>query len=924
MVSPSNGSSGPAAVEPDADTPTRTGSRKRMPTRRSLQTGSTVGRYIVLERIGQGGMGVVFRAYDPRLQRELALKVVRPGSLGDAAQERLLREARAMARLSHPNVVAVYDVETGEDDGVVLAMELVPGSTLRAWLQQRRPWRAVVERFVEAGRGLAAAHAVGLLHRDFKPTNVLLGADGRARVSDFGLARASGSFSGSDLHNEPASRSPVSTSDGVAATLTDEGAVLGTLAYMPPEQHDAAELTEAVDQYAFCASLWHGLTGALPFDGRSEHALDRAKRDGAPAWPRGVAVPGHIVAALRRGLSPDPAARWSSMNELLHALRTESRARRWALLGAGAVVVGLAAWGGVTQLSASGQLCEQGRDQLATAWDDERRAAVDAGLLATGADHAPRVRDTVLVELDAYADAWVRAYDDSCAATHVRGDQSPAALDLRMTCLQRARGEAQHVVDLLAEADLAVLDGAYRLVDGLAPLERCSDLDALKNASPLPSDPQEAAAAERALAGVVRGRALAVAGRFDDAQAAVEHAVEELGDVEYPPASAEAAVLLARFAAKRGDTDEAIAALEAALADALATDQHAAATEAATQLVFFLGHVQRRHDVAEAYVAVAQGLVERPEASEVEKASFLNHRAALRSSQLRVDEAEADYRAALSIRERINGRDDPETILVRSNVAGVMVSRGKADEALTEIDAVVAASRAAWGDRHPQTLHEQTNLGFALQAAGRLEDAAAHLQRIVAIAEDVLPAAHPIVIGGLTYLALVEQQLEHHERTAELTGRVVELQAAKLGADHIEVARARMNHGRALNRAGRTAEAIELGRAALQRLEPELGADHPEVLEMARSLGIALHHAGRNDEALPYLERALAGGVARQAPPAELAGTRFNLAKVLWTLGHDRARARALAETAATDHRNAGPHKATAATEVERWLAGLQ
>ncbi len=164
------------------------------PSAEALGRGVAVGRYVVLDRIGAGGMGVVYAAYDPELDRRVALKLLRPDRFGgDAGRLRLLREAQALARLTHPNVVAVYDVGTF-GDRVFVAMELVEGETLRQWLRAEprspRPWREVLERFLPAGRGLAAAHAAGLVHRDFKPENVLLGRDGRARVVDFGLAKA--------------------------------------------------------------------------------------------------------------------------------------------------------------------------------------------------------------------------------------------------------------------------------------------------------------------------------------------------------------------------------------------------------------------------------------------------------------------------------------------------------------------------------------------------------------------------------------------------------------------------------------------------------------------------------------------------------------------------------------------------------------
>jgi serine/threonine protein kinase len=270
-------------------------------------------------------MGRVLRARDPRLQREVALKEVRHG-LGAVGRIRLVAEARAMARLSHPNVVGVYDVEE-QGDRLVLAMEYVAGTTLKAWLRaEPRGWRAVLARFVEAGRGLSAAHNVGLLHRDFKPSNVLVSDSGVAKVTDFGLARAEG-----------APLSGISTSedddDDDDERLTRPGMIMGTPWYMAPEQHRGEDLGPAADQYAFCVALWEALCGVAPFTRRKFVAQ---KHSGPPPWPK-RSVPRSIAKAVRRGLAAHPEKRWPSMELLLEALTIEDGPRRrpWLVAAAG-------------------------------------------------------------------------------------------------------------------------------------------------------------------------------------------------------------------------------------------------------------------------------------------------------------------------------------------------------------------------------------------------------------------------------------------------------------------------------------------------------------------------------------------------------------------------------------------------------------
>ena len=227
----------------------------------TLVPATRVDRFLILDKLGQGGMGTVYAAYDTLLDRKVAMKVVRPDRRtavgGVPPRERLLREAQAMARLRHPNVVAVLEVgELGDD--VYLTLELIEGQTLKAWLRAtRRPWRAVVDAFVAAGRGLAAAHAAGLVHRDFKPDNVLIGKDGRIQVADFGVV---------SMSHGP--REPTSSRDAAAGDSGDftfSGLRVGTPAYMAPEQHAGAVVDARADQFSFCVALWEGVFGERPF-----------------------------------------------------------------------------------------------------------------------------------------------------------------------------------------------------------------------------------------------------------------------------------------------------------------------------------------------------------------------------------------------------------------------------------------------------------------------------------------------------------------------------------------------------------------------------------------------------------------------------------------------------------------------------------
>jgi hypothetical protein len=292
-----------------------------------LPNGALLGRYVVTGCVGTGGMGVVYSARDPDLDRNIALKVLRPElSVEVRSRARLLGEARAMAQLSHPNVVPVYDVGM-LDDHVFIAMELVDGVTLRHKLDRGTPWRTVVQIYLQAARGLAAAHAAGLVHRDFKPDNVLYGTDGRIRVVDFGLVSA-------DPLDPIPPGSPLRASIG-AGIETTAGVVLGTPAFMAPEAMRGEVTDPRADQFSFCVALFHGLYGEYPHTGAT--LADRAEEiaRGVIKRPTGTPVPDRIYRILVHGLRAKPEDRYPSMEALVHALEHAVAPRRRRLLGLG-------------------------------------------------------------------------------------------------------------------------------------------------------------------------------------------------------------------------------------------------------------------------------------------------------------------------------------------------------------------------------------------------------------------------------------------------------------------------------------------------------------------------------------------------------------------------------------------------------------
>ena len=391
----------------------------------SKQEQVRVGRYQLLEQVGAGGMGIVWGAWDPELDRRVAIKLLH--ATHRAARERIVAEGQALAKLSHPNVVSIYDVGIIDED-VYLVMEWVRGETLREWAEKPHAAREILAVYRAAGEGLAAANRGGLVHRDFKPENAILGDDGRVRVLDFGLASA-------EVGHEP------------------DRAVAGTPRYMAPEQADGRALTVAVDQFAFAVALREAL---------------------------GDTVPGWIAAILTRATAPEPADRYASLDELLAQLARDPavRRRRYAIAGLAVVALG----GAVTVpllLARGADPCGGGDRRIAAAWNAERAEA-----LSTLGPLAPIARE----RFERFAHDWIGAERQACEATRVSGAQSEAMLDKRMLCLHRARAQLDAVVAAVASSDVEAKEQATDQLALLPDLAACADVITLGLQAPLPAD----------------------------------------------------------------------------------------------------------------------------------------------------------------------------------------------------------------------------------------------------------------------------------------------------------------------------------------------------------------------------------------------------------------------------------------------------
>jgi hypothetical protein len=487
-----------------ATAPISPGARSEPARHPAPELGATLGRYRIERTLGEGGMGVVHAAFDPDLERRVALKVLRDEDEAGDARQRLLREARAMARLTHPNVVSVYEVGsvTGRD---YVAMELVEGETLADWLRAApRDPDEIVAAFVAAGRGLAAAHAADLVHRDFKPHNVLRRGDGRICVTDFGLARGVEHVVTKSIAVKP----PPPPSDNTPSPLsglTATGSVLGTPAYMAPEQWDGGTVGPAADQFAFCVALWEALTGDRPFYGATLDELHAAVTRGAGTLDASH-VPRRLRAVLRRGLAANPRDRWPSMDALLAAIVSAERRPRIVLASVGAALaiaasVTFAALGHRASPHAAAPVdnCAAPARDPAAVWSPARAAALEKAGQAVGA-----------AELEADFTAWQKVRVAACHADAAVRPAKLACLDgvlARMDLAARALDGAKDapgadIGDLLVAPDVCARTPAPRLAlqptPGLDAVALATVEDA---ASTLPVTPARADALVAKVAG---------------------------------------------------------------------------------------------------------------------------------------------------------------------------------------------------------------------------------------------------------------------------------------------------------------------------------------------------------------------------------------------------------------------------------------
>ncbi|HEU0035600.1 MAG TPA: tetratricopeptide repeat protein [Kofleriaceae bacterium] len=939
--------------------------------------GEPIGRYVMMREHARGGMGVVAIAYDPELQRNVALKLLRPelsAELGADGHRRLREEARAMAKLDHENVVTVHDV--GEHAGqIFVAMELVDGVNLRLWLaQERRSWREIVRVCVRAGRGLAAAHRAGMVHRDFKPDNVLCGPGDRVRVTDFGLARGQG-----------------------VARLGDGTGLVGTPAYMAPEVWRHEPATARSDQWSFCVTLYEALYGARPFQGDGMDGLGAAIQRGQPTFPRSR-VPASISCAIARGLAHDPAARYPSIEALLRELSAGVRQPRRALIAAGVLGVVALAGGAAVALrpAAEDQTCRIPPSLLDGAWSTARASELETAFAATGRKHAPATAHHVRELLDRYAESWLAARTDACTATRVRGDQSEAVLDARVRCLDRRRDELAALTTALAHAKAADVDNAVQAAIALPPVEACS-ATGIQSDVPPPGDPVRAAQIGALDKELATARASLLVKHVDDATTRARSIVERARPLGYTPLLSRATRLLADLTIYMTDAAAAQKVLDDALAAASAAHDDRGVAEVWIDIVNFAAMQQSDGNRALELVKPAQAALMRADSPKELAAELLHARGVAYAQLGKYEEAAHDFEQSLATKpgqrsnmsigaalcnvelrlgrmkqahercrqvvsetEQLLGPEHPYLGFVLLDFGNVLMQE-RDPGARAMFERALGILRASVGERHVAYALTLNNLGMITARAGEYDTSRSYYEQAIAVFDAI---HHPELYSPVSNLGNLERELGHTAASRKLWERARDLAKATTGEDSDRYARALYSLGTlesddghddaaialyerslaiatkvygakspqaaepldglgfAYRAKGDCARALPYQRQSLAAYEEIYGAEHPHVAETLTSVGDCELTLG-DRQALEHLERALAiHDKFPASPPFEPAATRWTLARALDKLAGDRTRAIELAKAArALYAKSPEPEAKRGIAAIDKWLA---
>jgi eukaryotic-like serine/threonine-protein kinase len=886
----------------------------------ALAPGTRLGRYVIVGVLGQGGMGVVYAGHDPELDRRVALKLLARAGSGDAARVRTLREAQAMARLQHPNAVAIYDVGV-DDDRVWLAMELVQGVTLRQWLAQAdHGWRAGLEVMRAAARGLAAAHAAGLVHRDVKPENIMIGDDGRVRVMDFGLARAGESLA---ITQPDLGRSDTSV---LGSELTVAGSLLGTPTYMAPEGLVGGPTDARADIFSWAVTCWEVVYGERPFAGETLEELRKVVLAGKRrAPPAGGGLPAGLRRVLERALEADRRRRYASFAEILAALDAALRGQRWRVAGLAAGGLALALATGfaaqVMQTRATAERCAASGAAIAEVWGEAAATTVEAAFVATGQVGAAETFARTRPWLDAYANEWAAARESLCLA-EVHG---ASAVDDGLACLEERRASFEVLVgEVLAKAEPGTLTRAVISAARLPAVRMCLDAGWLARAPRRPDDPGLRARIGETRVAIGKAAALDRGGLYAQAGEQAAAAVREAEAIGWLPLVVEARLQAAGVHVARGEFAAAEAMLEQVIWKAEAIGYDLMVAEATHHLTYAVGVGLARPLEGVRWGRLGVAALTRIGAEEsLESTNVYAALAIVLETHGELAEARALKEKLLAVRERHLGADHPSVANALNMVGVAQMHHGEFEASLRSHERALAIRLAKLGPAHFEVAASRLNLGLVHQARG---DAAACVAAMREAQQSFVASAgptHPEVASALANMAACEVDLDDLASARTHLQAALTIREAVFGEDHPMVGQIHAGLGDILRAQGDPRAALGEYTEALRCIEAVHGGEHPSVAELQQHIAAAHREAGDSTAALVWIERADRLRTGREIDARVAAAIEAELLRLLWESGDEasRGRVRGRVDAAVTELRTFtpfGPHDPL--IELRRWF----
>jgi len=880
-------------------------------------SGPFAGRYEIQECVGFGAGGTVYAAYDPELERVVALKVLRGST--EVAEDgstrpdtKWTREAKTTAKVVHPNVVAVHDVGVANDH-VFIATEFVAGGSLEEWVREREhDWQEVLDVFVPCAEGLVAIHACGLVHRDFKPHNVLLGRDGRPRVTDFGLARLVPDAA--DFEDHPTVEHVLASVEigETIATRTRTGMLVGTPAYMSPEQWRGRPADARSDQFSYCVAMYEALWGHRPFGGKSSLELSERVCEGRMLpLPPGSKVPRWLERVVLRGLSVDPGQRFPSMRALLDAIedgpRRAGRRRMAAVLTAG--FVGVAGMG-YALASIPDEACTRDDGRFAGVWDESTRKEIAA--LWPDAEFG----EVVTGHLDALVERWHKANAELCHSAEVEGRLSERQHELRVSCLDRRVAEVQAVADVLRRT---AAQRALNVVGTIGSPELCGDAEELARIEPAWTDSESRVLAAQMAGELARVESLRAAGEFEAALELGQSLVDQANEDGDPALRAEALSELGMTLSATRRGHDAVKVLRDAVWAAEASGHVRQAVNAWIELVEVMAGITEDYEEAERALeradAAAHRLGDPEQLVHVESARGL-----LLSQQGEYEDALRTHLKAIDEAERVYGERDPQIARMHMNAAAVLSHLGDVPKALEHANIGVEIFETEVSPVHPELVEFLNTVG-ALQLQ----------MRDVLAARETYARALKIAETGLDpgdrYFATLYSNVAHAdisegkpEAAIGQYEKALEIYREAHGENHPDIALTLHNLAGAIDDSGDKQRAIEIYRDALRIRIETLGAEHPGTAATQHNLGLLLFSTGNVDDGIAMMEEARATREGAGIDPFKRASTRFMLARAYREKGeHDTAEA--YAREAVLQLKKIAPRRQDIHDHIVGWLA---